>query len=230
MASPLLAVAFIALNVFCGLALESYGAARGWPYTEVFVAIVTSLHLAYYFIYPSRLLTGDTPISRMTLLICLILATLGEFILSAGFGLYQYRASVLPLFVPPGHVLLFIAGLLVADQKWLSPSLPWFIMGLAGVCLGYFALQGQDLLSLPLFFLFLICVVWGSERRLYSVMFALALALEFCGTAFETWHWRPHISSLGISAANPPLAAGALYACLDLLTVRIRRRFVKANG
>src|SRR4051795_3717095 len=45
--------------------------------------------------------------SRPALVACLAIATAGEIFLSLVWGLYQYRLGNIPLFVPPGHVLLF---------------------------------------------------------------------------------------------------------------------------
>ena len=44
---------------------------------------------------------------RPALLACLAFAMAGEAFLSLAWGLYAYRLGNIPLFVPPGHVLLF---------------------------------------------------------------------------------------------------------------------------
>jgi len=43
------------------------------------------------------------------------IATLGEIVLSLGWGLYSYRHAVIPLYVPPGHGLFY---LLAAETAW----------------------------------------------------------------------------------------------------------------
>jgi hypothetical protein len=226
--NALFIVVAIMLNVFLGLRFEAYGAEHALTWAEPVVGLLTTLHLILYFVYPPELSSGR--VSRRTLLLCLCLATLGEIFLSAVIGLYTYRQSFLPVFVPPGHVLLFLAGLLIADQKWCGRWIIWVVGIPAASALFYFALHGQDLLSVPLFFLFAACLALGSEKRLYAVMFALALALEICGTWMATWYWHPVSPHLHLSAANPPLAAGAFYACLDLLTVRLRRFRVRSRN
>src|SRR5688572_13005948 len=47
---------------------------------------------------------------RPALLACLLYATAGEVFLSLVWGLYEYRLGNIPLFVPPGHVMLFFLG------------------------------------------------------------------------------------------------------------------------
>ena len=50
------------------------------------------------------------------LMACLVIATAGEIVLSLGWGLYTYRLDNIPLFVPPGHVLLLLLGLSLARR------------------------------------------------------------------------------------------------------------------
>ena len=50
------------------------------------------------------------PRARPALIACLVFATAGEIFLSLVWGLYEYRLRNIPLFVPPGHVLLFFLG------------------------------------------------------------------------------------------------------------------------
>jgi hypothetical protein len=50
-------------------------------------------------------------------------------------------------------------------------------------------------------------------------MFVLALAMEIYGTLLGNWTWSADVPWLGLTALNPPLAAGAFYCVLDLLIV-----------
>jgi hypothetical protein len=95
----------------------------------------------------------------------------------------------------------------------------WWVPALAVPPLAWQLASGLDFLSVPLFAIFLACLRWGRERRLYAVMFVLALLLELYGTALGTWRWGATAPGLGLASANPPLAAGVFYALLDLLTV-----------
>jgi hypothetical protein len=209
----------VVLNIAGGLALEAVGAQRGWGWAEPLVGVLTTLHLGYHLWRPPRI--GATQLTRGVLLTCLVLATGGELILSAVWGLYTYRQSLLPAFVPPGHVLLFLAGLTVAEHERCGAWVGWLVPALAVPVLGWQLAQGLDGLSVPLFAIFLACLGWGRERKLYAVMFVLALLLELYGTAVGTWFWVPRVPGLDLPSANPPLAAGVFYALLDLLTMRL---------
>ncbi len=209
-------VYLVFLNVVGGLALEAYGASQNWAWSETAVSFITISHLLYYFYFPPKF--SEFHISALTLIICLSLASFGELVLSSVWGVYKYRASVLPAFVPPGHVLLFLSGLTLANRKggeWLRIFVPC----LALIPLSYALMNGFDFLSLPLFIIFVACLRWGPNPKLYAIMFLMALAMELLGTALGSWTWTPLIPGLNLPSANPPLAAGVFYAVLDLLTI-----------
>lgn len=161
---------------------------------------------------------------RPRLAACLLIATSGEAVLSLGWGLYDYRLGNLPLFVPPGHVLLYWLGLHLAARlpAWLLTWGP----RLAVVAVSALALAGLDWLGPPLLLLFLLCVRRGPAPQLYVTMFLLSLLMELWGTWLGCWSWRAFAPGLGWPVANPPLAAGAFYCVLDLLSdaVQPRRR------
>src|SRR5256885_2020293 len=62
---------------------------------------------------------------RVALIACLAYATAGELFLSLVWGLYSYRLENVPLFVPPGHALLFMLGMIIAQR--LKDSVVWLV-------------------------------------------------------------------------------------------------------
>lgn len=158
---------------------------------------------------------------RPALIACLVFATAGEAFLSLGWGLYQYRLGNLPLFVPPGHVLLFYLGTQVARR--VPEQGAWWIAGLALPVVALFAWGGRDTLGPLLYALFLACMWLSPSRSLYATMFVLSLAMELYGTWQGNWTWNARVPWLGLAADNPPLAAGAFYCVLDLLVVSAMR-------
>lgn len=155
---------------------------------------------------------------RRSLLLCMLIAGFGEAVLALAWGLYDYQFGNLPLFVPPGHALLMTLGVLVAARLpgratvlvILVPAAAWAVVAWA---------TDLDRFGTLLFVMFAGCLVFGRDRVLYSVMFVLALMMELYGTALANWTWQPMVPGLGISASNPPFAAGAFYALLDLLVL-----------
>jgi hypothetical protein len=163
------------------------------------------------------------PGEQARLTACVVYATLGEIFLSLAWGLYEYRLANIPLFVPPGHALLFMLGLIIAARvkDWII----WFVPLAAAPMVFLLIFTGLDTLGALLFALFLLCILFGSARRLYAVMFVLALAMEVLGTWLGNWSWSPDVPWLGLTTVNPPLAAGAFYGVLDLLVVASGARF-----
>jgi hypothetical protein len=162
-------------------------------------------------------LRGTSPQERVGLTACVLYATLGEVFLSLIWGLYDYRLGNVPLFVPPGHALLFMLGALLAAR--LRDWIVWFVPAAAAPFVLVLALSGADPFGALLFALFLLCLRFGRARRLYAVMFVVALAMELYGTWLGNWTWSPAVPWLGLSTLNPPLAAGAFYCVLDLLVM-----------
>lgn len=157
------------------------------------------------------------PRDQVALTACVVYATLGEIFLSLVWGLYDYRLANVPLFVPPGHALLFTLGAIIAARvrDWIA----WFVALAATPFVGFLLFTGADTLGALLFALFVLCMLFGSARRLYAVMFVIALAMELYGTWLGNWTWSREVPWLGLTTINPPLAAGAFYCVLDLLVV-----------
>lgn len=154
---------------------------------------------------------------RVTLTVCVFYATLGEIFLALAWGLYEYRLGNVPLFVPPGHALLFALGALLAARarEWIV----WFIPAAVAPFVCVLALWDADTFGALLFALFVLCLRVGRAPRLYAVMFVLALAMELYGTWLGNWTWSRTVPWLGLSTLNPPLAAGVFYCVLDLLVM-----------
>jgi len=200
----------VVLTIAVGLLADRFGGAWGQPLVNVWAWALCGLLLWREAAWRSRLLA------------CLVIATVGEVVLSLVWGLYDYRLGNLPLFVPPGHVLLYWLGLQLADRLpgRLCGLTPW--LALAGVSV--LAVGGQDWLGPPLLLIFLACLRWGPAPRLYVAMFLLSLVMELWGTWLGNWSWRAVLPGLGWPVSNPPLAAGAFYCVLDLLSDAVGRR------
>lgn len=158
---------------------------------------------------------------RLPLMLCLVIATLGELCLSLVWGVYVYWLHNVPLFVPPGHVLLFTLGLTVAPRlpRW---SL-FLVCAFAAVYATRAFLTSTDTVSVVLALLFLTFMALGRHRRLYAAMFAISLLMELYGTWIGNWAWVPHVPGLPLSSGNPPLCIGVLYCALDLLVMTADR-------
>jgi len=168
---------------------------------------------------------------RTMMFLCLAYATMGEIMLSLVWHIYDYRLDNLPLFVPPGHVMLFLLGLSIAPR--ISDTMVRFITCAAVGVVAVLGVTGRDTFSVLLVTVFATSVVFGRERKLYATMFVLSLVMEWYGTWLGNWHWNEQVGRTGMVTVNPPVAAGAFYCALDLLVMstmrkRIRRKRVKS--
>lgn len=197
-------LALLVSSLALGLAVDQYGGLTGQLLTGAFF-------WAVFF----WLLKTSPREWRLPFFACLVWATAGEIYLSLVWGLYTYRLENIPLFIPPGHVLMLYLGLVFA------PRVPRvFVAVVSAGAVGYavFAwINGFDTISIPLIGVFMLCMLQPEGRRLYAVMFVASLMLELYGTWIGNWVWHRDVPYLGLSSANPPLAAGAFYCVLDVL-------------
>lgn len=171
------------------------------------------------------LMRASPPDWRLALWACMIWATFGEIVLSLTWGLYAYRLGNIPFFVPPGHVLLFYVGMV------LAPRVPRCLVIAVVLCaIGYAAvtwMTATDTLSMPLILVFFLCMIRPKDRQLYALMFVISLLVELYGTWLGNWSWRQDVRWTSLTAANPPIAAGAFYCTLDLLIGLTVRKLAK---
>jgi hypothetical protein len=165
--------------------------------------------------------------------VVIIVATIGEIIGSIIWGAYTYRLGNLPLFVPPGHGLVYLTGLRISQTAFvrehrttfirlvLAAVAGWGVLGLSGV-LGRTDVAGAiGCATLVAFILF--------SRRgatLYAGVFIAVAVLEIYGTAIGTWFWEPEVPGLGIGNGNPPSGAASGYVFFDICALAFGPRLL----
>jgi hypothetical protein len=166
------------------------------------------------------------PAVRVQVATLVVLATILEIIGSIVWGAYRYRLENLPLYVPAGHGLFYLAALRIASlpllERYARPiviavtagATLWMLYGLARPPL-------PDLLGFVTWAIFIRFIVRGRYPLLYAVSFGMTTALELYGTGLGIWRWAPVLPGLMLPAGNPPTGIGAGYAAMDALTRRI---------
>lgn len=204
--------ACVAATIVLGLTVDAAGFAWSQPAVDLAAWVVLALLLR----------RSEAP-ERVALIACLLFATVGEVVLALVWRVYDYRLGNLPLFVPPGHVLLYALGC------WLCQRIPVRATAAASVLVAAAAIAlgvaGFDHLSIALAAVFALCMRYGPAPKLYATMFVLALAMELWGTWLGNWVWRAEVPGLGWRTLNPPFAAGAFYCLLDWLVGLVRRGY-----
>lgn len=163
---------------------------------------------------------------RLQTLAVVGIATLGEVVGSLVWGLYGYRLENLPAFVPPGHGLVYLAGLSLATLLARRTSA---LLVAAGAVAATWGIAGVTVLPTPdvsgtIGCAFLIGVLVWTHRPVYAGVFMVVVALELYGTALGTWTWQPEVPGLGLSQGNPPSGVASGYLVFDIIALTLVAR------
>ncbi len=168
----------------------------------------------------------QSPAVRIQVITLVCVATVLEIIGSILWGAYTYRLGNLPLFVPAGHGLFYLAALRSASLPFLvrhGRRIVFAVTILATLYMlwGLIRPPLPDLLGFVTWAVFIRFIVRGRYPLLYAVSFVLTMGLELYGTGWGIWRWAPVLPGLLLPAGNPPTGIGAGYAAMDGLTRRI---------
>jgi hypothetical protein len=233
--TPLLFCTATLLITVTGLALDS----RSDLAMQLLLGVCTWGFLAIAFVHLS-------PMERAQTSVVVVVATCAEVIGSIIWGVYSYRLGNLPLFVPPGHGLVYLTGLRVSQMPWLRVH-PRVLVGAAigavsaWALLGLFALERTDAAGAIGATVLVIFLIRGRAPAVYAGVFFAVAFLEIYGTWIGTWRWAAEIPHLGIADGNPPSGAASGYVFFDIAALalspfllegwtRLRRRRGPARG
>jgi hypothetical protein len=174
----------------------------------------------------AALLAAHSTTVRLQTLAVVAIATVGEVIGSLVWGLYSYRLDNLPAFVPPGHGLVYLAGLSLAT---LLTNRSTALLLVAGAIAATWGVAGITVLHTPdlsgtIGCAFLIGVLVWARRPVYAGVFIVVVGLELYGTALGTWTWQPSVPGLGLSQGNPPSGVASGYVVFDVVALALVAR------
>ncbi|MEA2163026.1 MAG: hypothetical protein QOK37_1153 [Thermoanaerobaculia bacterium] len=165
-----------------------------------------------------------TEVQARQIVCCIIVATIGEVVLSIGWGLYSYRHAVIPFYVPPGHGLFYTLAAETARQQAVrlrATSITRLVL-IAGTVNAALSLIFRHDTWGALWWLGAVALIYVSRNRLLlSACFVFTMILEWVGTAIGNWQWAAEVPFLKLHSANPPSGVGILYILLDLIVVGI---------
>jgi len=160
----------------------------------------------------------------MQVWVCVAVATGFEIFSSLIWGIYAYRLHNVPLFVPPGHGLVYLFGLLAAQTPIvtryrrrlayaiLAVAGAWAVLGLTVLPVVTGRIDVQGAMCFPVFAYFLL----RSPRwPLFAAIFIIVSELEIVGTSLGNWYWLPTAPWTGIPSGNPPSVIAAGYCIID---------------
>lgn len=181
-------------------------------------AVATAACAAYWLL----LFAAASPRLRRLMAVGVLAATVGEVLFSLGLGMYEYREGAIPLYVPPGHTVLYAAVFLWVrlpgvrrQARLLTPVL--LAAGAAYSLALWRLFDDQYGVACWLLFLALLTALRGS-RLFFAAMYLLVAWLEQAGTGAGAWAWPAHLLGRpqGLASANPPSGVAVFYCLFDL--------------
>jgi hypothetical protein len=160
------------------------------------------------------------------------MATILEVTASPILGLYRYRFGDVPLYVPPGHGLVYLCaiGLAATPLGTLTKRLAlplataWAVLGLTLIPLLGGRLDVEGALCWIVFAWFM---TRSRRAAVFGVVFFATSFLELVGTSLGTWTWSAVTPlAVHIPAGNPPSVISGMYCVLDG-SVLVVYRFVQ---
>lgn len=166
-------------------------------------------------------LRRESALVRVQTAVVVVFASIIEYTFSPLLEVYTYRFDNVPMYVPPGHGLVYLAALAIGRLIWVQRHSR---MCVAGVMLvgGSWALYAVALAERPdvLGAFWFLCLVgflaWGPSRGLYVGAFLVVTYLELVGTTLGTWTWQHRDPTGLVSIGNPPSGAAGGYGWFDL--------------
>jgi hypothetical protein len=207
-----------------GLALDRYADLGA----QMLLAVCAWGFLAIAFAYL-------TPMERAQTSVVVMVATMAEVIGSVIWGIYSYRLGNLPLFVPPGHGLVYLTGLRLSQTRWPAAR-PRVFVGLAIAVVTTWALLGlvvferRDVAGAAAAAVLVLFLLRGRAPAVYAGVFFAVAYLEIYGTAVGTWTWAEEIPGLGVADGNPPSGAACGYVFFDIAALSLAPSLLAAWG
>lgn len=196
------------------LLLETVTAGSGTVRQQILLGIPTWLVLL-------GLLRAETPQVRAQVAVVVAFATAVEYVFSAWLGTYEYRLGTVPMFVPPGHGLVYLAAVAFGRTAWAARCARPLLAAMLAVGGGW-ALWGLLLSPQPdalgaFWYGCLVLFAWrGRSPLVYVGAFGVVSYLEILGTSLGTWRWGMVDPVLGlVTIGNPPSGIAGGYAWFD---------------
>jgi hypothetical protein len=182
------------------------------------------------------LLASVAPLSRedrSRALLVVVVATCAEVLGSIVLGAYTYRLENLPAFVPPGHGLVYLAGLRISQSESIRRHSRAFVGAVIAVVAGWgiaglLLLGRTDALGAITGALLIYVLLRGSKATLYAGVFVMVTFLEIYGTSIGAWHWAATAPDTPLPAGNPPSGIASVYVLFDIAAIALAPRVLAA--
>ena len=176
-----------------------------------------------------------SPEDRARALLVVVVASCAEVLGSIVLGAYTYRLENLPAFVPPGHGLVFLAGLGISRSEPVRRhprAFIWAVITLVAAwgAAGLVLLARTDALGAITGALLIYVLLRGRAATLYAGVFLMVGFLEIYGTSVGAWHWAATTPDTPLAAGNPPSGIAGVYVFFDVAAIALAPRVLRAFG
>jgi hypothetical protein len=164
------------------------------------------------------------PARRWEVWLCVPIATLFEVFGSLVWGGYTYELQNIPLYVPPGHALVYAFGITAAGlpvvhrhgralrRLVMVAASGWVLAGLTVLPFLTGRLDVQGAIIWPLL---ASCVLRSGKGDIFAAIWVAVATIEIAGTWAGDWVWAASAPWSQLPSGNPPSAIAAGYAVID---------------
>ena len=156
--------------------------------------------------------------------LCVPVATLFEAFGSLVWGGYTYELQNIPLYVPPGHALVYVFGITAGTLPVMrrhGRTLRGLVMVvasgwvLAGLTVLPFLTGRLDVQGAIVWPLLAWCVLRSRKGDMFAAIWVAVATIEIAGTWAGDWGWAASAPWSHLPSGNPPSAIAAGYAVID---------------
>ncbi|MGQ0623280.1 MAG: hypothetical protein ACT4PP_01290 [Sporichthyaceae bacterium] len=177
------------------------------------------------------MLRRESALVRTQVGVVVVFATAVEYTFAGVLEVYTYRLDNVPVYVPPGHGLVYLGALMIGRLAWVHGHRRGLraavvLVGGAYAAWGLTVSDRVDLLGAIWFACLVGFLFLGSSQGLYIGAFVVVTFLELLGTHWQIWTWAAEDPLLGVSMGNPPSGAAGGYGWFDLAALILAPRIL----
>ncbi|HET6625325.1 MAG TPA: hypothetical protein VFG63_02950 [Nocardioidaceae bacterium] len=165
-----------------------------------------------------------SPVVRVQTLVVVAFATAVEYVFSPTLEVYLYRFDNVPMYVPPGHGLVYLSAFALGHTRFVERHMRAcisvvLVTGGLWAGFGLFLADRPDALGAFWYACLVGFLLWGPSKAVYVGAFVVVSYLELVGTHLGTWAWQTHDPTGWVSIGNPPSGAAGGYGWFDLVAL-----------
>ncbi len=206
---------YLFLYIFFGLILDSQYLANIYEPTQCLATI--ALFIGFVLVY-----SRSNSRIREQMLYAVAIGFVGEHLFSVVLGMYTYRLENVPLYIPLGHAIVYVAVIYFCKKsivKEYSKFLEKLFSAFVIVYALLFLIFANDIFGFLMSMLVLFLLRNKPRERLFYLgMYVVVAFLEIVGTSYGCWYWPDTAFDMipFFKSANPPSGISLFYFLLDL--------------